>query len=293
MRMFYVLSMLIVHSICFAQDIPIPEGLDDPVIGIGVIDADAAKDMLKQAKRELPTKLGVIIIRVEKYGPAGKSGLAPLDVVTHVNKVPIKTVDEFKKNVSELKPGEKYEFGGYRTLVTPNGKATWKKGSTGLKVMTRREMIFGSMTVQKDDFKDITFHRHADSPAPEDHGKAFFAYIVEPKGKPPYLRLKIQYVGAEWIFVNKYSIKNGDSTVSFSPDYNSVARNVLKGEGIEENYDCVVDDKIKPILTDVATKPGSVLRFEGKNSFSDYKIPAEEAARLEKVLTVFAIMTAN
>ena len=73
--------------------------IDRGWLGVAVQDAPATPGVA----RLRPT--GVIIASVDRTGPAARSGLAPGDIVTAVNGVPVDTAHELIKAVSATQPG--------------------------------------------------------------------------------------------------------------------------------------------------------------------------------------------
>jgi serine protease Do len=76
-----------------------------------------------------PEKTGVLVTRVDPASFADDIGLAPNDVVTEINRQPVKTVADLQRLQGALKPGMSVAFRAMRPLPgSGRGRAatTWQ-----------------------------------------------------------------------------------------------------------------------------------------------------------------------
>lgn len=287
-RNFILANLLVVSAISVfaADDLP---DLDAPALGVKVVALADIKDNFKDEKIELPTKIGVILVHVEPHGPAADAKLQRMDVITNVNKKAIRTADEFKAAVAALTIGKDYEVAGYRALEV-RGKITWKKGTVKLSPVAVRDVFINAMREKKDEVRGITSYTHRDTPEFVNARSELYCYFVTGKSGKPALRLQIQYVADDWLFIRSFVIKADDATFTLNaPGLRDVERDNSAGK-IWEWHDRAVGAQEREMLNAIAKSKRVILRCEGKQYQKDRELTDSEVQRIRTVLTAFKIL---
>ncbi|MFN0086962.1 MAG: Do family serine endopeptidase [Blastocatellia bacterium] len=71
-------------------------------------------------EKELDVKQGVFVIKVEAGSVADDARLRPGDVISQINRIPVKSNEDFKRVLSELKAGDPIVLQIYREKLMPN-----------------------------------------------------------------------------------------------------------------------------------------------------------------------------
>ncbi len=289
---FAILAGLLVLNVN-AQDAPPQTTLEDVVLGATIVSLEDTKDVFKNADVRLPIKSGVLLTDVSAYGPAQEAGLKRLDVITRINKTQVANFDEFRAAVSALEPNKECEIAGYGSTETKSGKITWKRGSVKAKPVKRRELYMNAMRIKTDEVRDLVSYTHKDSTEFLNSGSEFYCYVIKGNDTRPTLRLKIQYVADEWLFVRRFTVKAGEST--FEIDASGLGEMERDNEGgkIWEWYDRPVDAELKKMLTAIAASDRAILRFEGDQYRKDLEINSRDCDRLRSVLAVHEMLSSE
>jgi membrane-associated protease RseP (regulator of RpoE activity) len=263
------------------------DDLDRPFMGLRVAElADAREAIRDILKLALPTKEGVVVIKVASYSPAQNAGIRPLDVITSIDGKRIRSVDEFDNFAKTFKVGAKYKLAGYTQPAKNAATRKWRHGTVEIRPVKMRDVIFAAMTEQVDKVKDRSFFEHRDTPGfgAESDVKLYFSTKDE---KPEGLRVRIQYVATDWLFIGKFTFKADDKTFTIEPPpFNGVERDHNGGK-IWEWYDIPVTAKERTMLEAIATSRETILRCEGRQYQKDRTISPEERDRLRTVLLAF------
>lgn len=108
----------------------------------------------------------------------------------------------------------------------------------------------------------------------------------------PHLRLKIQYAGEDWLFINSFIFNVDGERDEITPDYGDIKRD--NGNGLVwEDYDVrMYADQVDLIQRIIKSKK-AVLRLEGDMYRKDVTISKSQKAALEHVLTVWRGLKGN
>ena len=173
---------------------------------------------------------------------------------------------------------------GY-SFTTVKSVSKWTPYTVKVAPVSRRELILGAMPGRYDEVSEATVYRHAGSPETVDGGNELYAYCITQKGKAPALRLRIQYVADEWLFINKFTLKIDDETSVLE------ARDMKRDNGnflIWEWYD---EAATPEFIKKLATSNRVVLRSHGSEYTKDRELTPGEQMRLLEVLAGYEILT--
>ena len=280
---FAFITAILAHA---ADDLP---DLDATAFGVKVVALSDTKDAFKEEKIELPTKIGVILVHVEPHGPAANAKLQRMDVITNVNKKAIRTAEEFKTAVTTLTIGKEYEVAGYRALDV-RGKVSWKKGTVKVTPVSVRDVFLNAMRKKTDDVRGITSYTHQDTTEFVNTRSDCYCYFVSAKSAKPSLRLQIQYVAEDWLFIRRFVIKADDETFTLAATgLRDVERDNSAGK-IWEWHDRPVGTKEREMLEAITKSKRVILRFEGDKYQKDRDLSDSEINRIRTVLTAYRIM---
>lgn len=282
------LTATILGSAVFARAADELPDLNGPALGVKVVALADTKDAFKEDKIELPTKIGVILVHVEPHGPAANAKLQRMDVVTNVNRKAIKTADEFKATVSSLTIGKEYEVAGYRASEV-RGKITWKKGTVKVSPVSVRDVYLNAMREKTDEVRGTTSYTHRDSSEFVNSHSDFYAYFVQGKSGIPSLRLQIQYVADDWLFIKRFTIKADEQTFTLTPTGLRDVERGNKGGKIWEWHDRAVGAPEREMLNAIATAKKVILRCEGNQYQKDRELSDSEVNRIRTVLMAYQI----
>lgn len=140
------------------------------------------------------------------------------------------------------------------------------------------------MRIKYDEMTDITWYTDKTTTEYVDTN-AFYAYIGV-VGDTPTLRLKIQYQGDDWLFIDSYIIKVGDETHTISPSYGQVERDNGYG-GVLEWYDVAADKDTIAMLRDIASSKKTTVRHSGDTTYYDRVLQMSEKDAIQNVLNAF------
>ncbi len=153
-----------------------------------------------------------------------------------------------------------------------------------------REIAAATRAMRKktDEVRGLTFHQHRDSSRFLNSRKDIFLYFAtKPEWPDPGpLRLKIQYVADDWLFIEKYTIKADDQTFTITTSYGEVERDNGSG-GIWEWYDKPASASQLAMVETIVGSKKAVLRYHGRQYYRDKTITANEKRRLKEVLVAY------
>lgn len=143
------------------------------------------------------------------------------------------------------------------------------------------------MRSDTDEVRDVTFYK--DKSTPQYYDVNSFHLYIGKKGNNVWLRLRIQYTGDDWLFIEKYTIRADDQRFDIDADYFDIERDNGFG-AVWEWYDGLVDKRMISIIQAIIDSEKTVLRYEGKQYYSDRTITATEKQALQNVLDAFVAL---
>ena len=140
------------------------------------------------------------------------------------------------------------------------------------------------MRVEKDEVKGITWYRDKTSPQYVNLN-GFYLYIGAGKGFTPTLRLKIQYYGEDWLFIEQYFFNVDGKTKVIKPSYGDVERD--NDSKVWEWFDTTPNDSEVALIKSIIKSKKAVMRLEGSKYYKDVVISSTQKAALKRALTVY------
>ena len=273
----------------------------DPVFGqdneadgitIGVVGRalEDVTEIFENANIKLPARSGILAVHVVAYGPAHKAGISDLDIIVKINKTRVSTIDEFKATVSSLDPTKPCSVEGFHAIRAPSGKATWKRGTLKMTPVRRKELYLNAMRTEKDEITGIVKYTHRDSTKFVNSSTEIYCYVLIENGGPPQLRLHVQYVADDWLFVRRLTITADDEKFSVEPSRLEGFETDHSGGKIWEWCNCPVDDGLRSNLLSIVDSRNAVIRFEGDKYNKDVELTVTDQSRLHTVLAVYDIL---
>lgn len=142
-----------------------------------------------------------------------------------------------------------------------------------------------SLVISKDEVESISWYTHKNSPK-SDASKALFIYFGR-KNNNVSLRLKITFTADDWLFIKGYIFNidgvNYPLPISFFRDRKSDN----SGGKIWEWVDLSVDAQAYAVLTKIAESKRTILRYEGKQYYSDRDVSNSEKQAISEVLIAY------
>lgn len=276
-----VVAILLTAAISFGDDEPIDN--DRATLGLRVKSIADMKEELKSKSIPLPPgNNGVVVVFVDKHGPGLAATLSPLDVVTHIGKEPITSVEQFKSVSESLKPNESTELLIYEIARAKTGvKPTWKKRKAPITPVTRRSFIIAHFNKTTDKFTESTFYRHVDSAQSPSEKSELVPYIVINKSGKVGLRLVLQYVSDDWLFIKRADLRIGDEVHVLGPfGPNDVKRDNTGGK-VWEWADIPVEGNVADFVSAMKDANSCKLRCVGRTYVKDRDLSDGEILRIK------------
>jgi hypothetical protein len=156
----------------------------------------------------------------------------------------------------------------------------------------RRAKALASMRKTTDRVHNITFYQDRSEPQYRGSRNWMGAYIGAPNGPEPYLRLLIQYVADDWLFIESYNFLVDGSRYTVTPSYGEVERDNGSGQ-IWEWYDAPARPFERELLDAIAGSKEALLRYNGSQYRHDRTISASEKAAIRRVLDAYDALAAG
>lgn len=151
------------------------------------------------------------------------------------------------------------------------------------KDQTKKDMAY--MKVDKDEVTGVTFYTDKTS-AKSINENALYAYIATKKGSDPVLRIKIQYFGSDWLFIQQYIFNIDGTDYNIIPQLGQVQRD--NNTSVWEWYDQPANGNTQGILSAIAISKKTILRYQGKQYYKDRIIPKSEKQAITNVLNLYS-----
>lgn len=149
----------------------------------------------------------------------------------------------------------------------------------------RKKQAFENLSARYDKQDKILWYRDGSSPKFES-APAFYLYLGKREDQV-WMRIRVQYSGNEYLFVNQLLIETDTSGYSFVPK-EQVQRNhgnELVWEWMDESFSPEMYD----MFYDIAHSKKANIRFMGTNSFEERALSLEEKEALQKLLLAYAL----
>ena len=140
------------------------------------------------------------------------------------------------------------------------------------------------MRIKKDEVKGITWYQDKSSPRYINYN-GFYLYTGYAKGYAPTLRLKIQYSGDDWLFINQFFFNIDGAKFEINTSYSEMQRD--NDSEVWEWLDKVVENEELVIVKKIIKSKKAVMRMEGDKYYKDVTITSTQKRALKRVLTVY------
>lgn len=141
------------------------------------------------------------------------------------------------------------------------------------------------MRISKDEVKATTWYEDKSSPKYV-NANGFYLSIGTGKGYTPTLRLKIQYYGDDWLFIDSYFFNVDGKTKSIDPGYGDIETD--NDSKVWEWFDTEPNKGEVELIKSIIKSKKAVMRLEGTKYYKDVTISATQKKALQRVLTVYA-----
>ena len=132
--------------------------------------------------------------------------------------------------------------------------------------------------------------------SPFTHRFCWRSYFPMKDGKPQGLRIKIQYVSDDWLFIEKYSVKADQKTFHIEPGSFKVERDngIVGGSNrIWEWYDGQVAEQQLQLWDEISRSSKVTLRYGGRQYYKDRELDDDEIDRIAVVLEAYRYLGGN
>lgn len=140
------------------------------------------------------------------------------------------------------------------------------------------------MRISKDKVKGATWYYDKSSPKYV-NSNGFFLYIGTAKGYSPSLRLKIQYYGENWLFIDSYFFNVDGKTWTINPGFGDIKTD--NDSKVWEWFDTSPNKSERELIEAIIKSKKAVMRIEGSKYYKDVVISATQKKALQRVLTVY------
>jgi hypothetical protein len=141
------------------------------------------------------------------------------------------------------------------------------------------------MRITKDEVKGVSWYEDKSSPKYA-NANGFYLYAGAAKGSNPTLRLRIQYYGDDWLFIEKYFFNVDGKTLTINPGYGDVETD--NDTKVWEWFDTKPNSSELDLIKSIVKSKKAIMRLEGSKYYKDVVISAAQKKALGRVLTVYA-----
>ena len=143
------------------------------------------------------------------------------------------------------------------------------------------EEALDDMLVTRDEVKGITWYE--DGNAASRHYMNL--YIENADGQAPVLRIELRYMGDQWLFLESFTVMaDGEKFTIYPVD---LKREALGWGVVLEMDDRPVTGETLDMVKAVIGSDEAMIRYNGRSTFTDKGITAEEKAALKKVINAY------
>lgn len=146
------------------------------------------------------------------------------------------------------------------------------------------------MRKNTDEMKEITWYRDRNTTR-YNNVNSFHLYMGKKENGSPWLRLRIQYKGDDWLFIDNYNIKTDNDTYDVRPTERIERDNGVGG--IWEWYDESLNSRTYSMIQDIITSKSVKIRHNGKQYYRDRRISSREKSALKNVLDAYEALGGN
>jgi len=241
---------------------------------------------------KFPVKNGVLVTDVSPFGPAAQAKLNPLDIITQINKKNVRSDQDVYDLLQDLELGQSYTIKGYG-VKEKKRELTWEKGEVKIKPVTNRDLIFDTLKIEEDKVSGIKSYQHRGSAEFVNSNTDFYVRVLQHEQGDVLLRLHIQYVANDWLFLEKIIVSAGNTRFTIPKEGKFRLSDVNRdnsGGKIWEWITLPVSNAEKEMLEEMIKSEEVIVRFKGSQYFKDLKLTSE-IQRIRTVLTASKILS--
>lgn len=140
------------------------------------------------------------------------------------------------------------------------------------------------MRVVKDDVKNLKFYYDKTSPKYV-NANGFALYAGQESDSDPYLFMKIQYFGSDWLFIKSFFFNIDGETYEITPDYGVIETD--NDTDVWEWYNEPATSENIEMIQKIIKSKKTVLRLEGSKYYKDVPITQTQKSAFKNVLTIY------
>ncbi|MEO3946756.1 hypothetical protein [Gorillibacterium sp. CAU 1737] len=244
---------------------------------------ESAADMLDRAQEEIKrdmaaTSKATLTELIRLYPDSNEAALAQLLLDGSVSAKETPAKKEEPPAIKEEEPSIESNEEDPSAIEAP----TTAKSE---ELQKQRNAMLAGFRTKYDEVRELDFYMSQSSPEYDDIN-AFYPYLVK-KNDQLNLRLRIQYKGEDWLFINHYIFKVDQETFDLYPEYDDVKRD-NSGFSVWEYYDYSAVDSIE-MLHKIVNSTKTIIRRNGDQYYSDYIVTQDEKDSLRAILEAYEL----
>lgn len=138
----------------------------------------------------------------------------------------------------------------------------------------------------KDEVREISFFYAQSTSEFVDENDAYVYFSRSKDGVISNPRLKIQYAGDNWLFIEKYTVNADGEIFEITPEYSEVVRD-NNVNGVWEYYETFIDKDTMAMVQKIANAEKVIIRSEGESRHYDMKLSKQQKLAMQKVLKAY------
>lgn len=172
-----------------------------------------------------------------------------------------------------------------KLLETVEGLIKEQKRLEAEALERERKVALAAMFVKTDSFEGIDWY-YDRATYSSYAGNKFRLYIGERSFGGPWLRLRMQYYGSDWVFWETLTISVDGEKFSISPGYSEVDRDNGGGD-VWEWYDMAPSPANLEMIRKIINSNNTTLRFQGDTYHADRVLSSAQKRAFKNVLVAF------
>lgn len=140
------------------------------------------------------------------------------------------------------------------------------------------------MRVNNDEMNETTWY-YDKSTTKYNNRKSFHIYIGKKENSKPWLRMRLQYEGEDWLFIQKYQVKTDTGSYIIVPIER--LKTDHSGGSVWEWYDEGIVESSYNMILDIISSKEATLRYTGRQYRYDKTITSAEKRALRNVLDAY------
>jgi hypothetical protein len=257
-----------------------------PSIGVTVIAVSDVARIAREEKLTLPAKIGVIVRSAVPGGPATLAKIGPLDVITKIDRKPIRDLAEFSSLMNGLAIGKSAQLSGFDCVEKANGKLTFSPHVFKATPQRAGTLCLNALTQGVDEVENSVSLTHPATPKLTDKSDISIS-IENPFGPAPTLMMHVQHVerlGGNFLNIQGVTIKaDRKKWASSELDAHLDTASDVNWEW----FGVKVNDALRETLIDVIDSGTGTIRLSGFDYKKDRELSDDETSRLFATLVAY------